>query len=124
MRIHGRCTTCKGKISQFTLYDTRVEYEMRKRTKHVNIKCKHCYNSHDYHLNDLKAIRSPLFGLAFAASIVVGLFTTFFLEYYLGSSTQWTIVGWVVGIPIAGCGIAFQQNMMKVNAFNQNFVKY
>ncbi|MFT5821618.1 MAG: hypothetical protein ACI8ZM_002872 [Crocinitomix sp.] len=123
MRIHSRCSSCKAGISHYTIYDTRIAYEMRKGSKHVSIQCKKCRNTDVYHLNDLRAVRSPWFGLVFGIAIVLGLISTFILGYYVDTSTyQWTVFGLIAGVPLTACGIMFQQNMVKVNAFNRNFV--
>lgn len=123
MRVHTRCSYCKAGVSHYTIYDTRAEYDMRKGTKYINIQCKKCLNTDDYHLNDLRAVRSPFFGLVFAVSIIAGLVGTFLLSYYTGSSTyQWTVLGMFAGVPFIATSIMFRQNIMKVNAFNQNFL--
>jgi hypothetical protein len=124
MRIHGRCSNCKADISHFTLYESRGEYEMRKETKYIDIQCKKCRNTNSYHINDLKAFRSPWFGLVFGISIVLGLISTFILGYYVDTTIfQSTVFGLIAGVPLTACGILFKQNSIKVSAFNRNFVK-
>lgn len=124
MRVHSRCSNCKASISKFTIYDTRVEYEMRKGTKFVSIQCNKCKNTDEYHLNNLRAVRSPFFGILFVMAIIAAIFLTFFTSYFTAGSTfQWTIMGMISGVPVLACGILMRNNMFKVNAFNRNFVR-
>jgi hypothetical protein len=97
---------------------------MRKGSKHIEIQCKKCKNTDDYHLNDLRAVRTPFFGILFAFAIILTFFFTFFLTSYTdGSTYQWTLLAMCSGVPVIACGIAMRNNSFKVSAFNRNYVK-
>ncbi|NOQ72870.1 MAG: hypothetical protein GQ574_12745 [Crocinitomix sp.] len=125
MRIHGKCVRCKKRISVYTLYGTREDYD-KKNGKYISIKCHNyrCNKKADYHLNDLSAVQSPFIGLFFGIVLAISLILCYYF-YDLWSRTNYLyqiIIGIII-IPSTVWGIWFRENLEKVKRFNGNQIR-
>jgi len=126
VRMHGKCARCKKSVSKLTIYETRMEYHKIKGTNKVSITCGNCQNTEAHHLNDLKAVQSQFIGIEYGIAIIFAIITILGLGDYFwrNSPYQTYYIGMVAGVPVLICSIWSGQNLIKVKAFNQSWVKY
>ncbi len=110
MNLYSTCTHCKTDISIKQKAPTRGDFQM-KYGNSLELKCEHCGENQNVHINKIRAKESKLILLS---GFIVSLIVTAFLWSFYGAISTVTIV-----IPV----LVWYQQIKNTRSFNHYMIR-